>query len=607
MFDVKAINEITITEIEVNVRQSLAIASIEVYVKDGASRGFTSDPSAWDKIGTCNVTPNDVNKPTILPYGCFEPINIRAGDTKALYLTIVPGSADGMNYMIGNSVGTEIIDDGNVIIYEGYGVDYPFSTSYFPRRWSGTLRYYTNQEISTRFDGSFVSNGIMFDIYSRSADILIEEMEVRLLSGDYIVEVWTKLGSHAGVDSSSVLEGWLRISSTSITSNGKDVLTPLGRDAFTAVGVDEQQRRAFYISILTDTNEVIVSTYNNISSDLNKLLKSDPFLSIFIGTSLGANFDVNNLVEGVSWNGALRYSLQAPDYFSQPPAITSTSAPTSSQYYYGESKLSTISDGSNFNDGCMFDFVAYRDLYIITFDVHVVGSATDDDVNIEIWYKEGSYYSDITDVAQIYPESDWKLVGDAYVQPKSEGNLSRLPRNMMEPIPVYEGYGAFYITVNPQLTLGYAKISYSNGNSASGTGIGDIFATNNEIGIFVGSGVAYSFSSVSSGPRIFNGAVYYAEADLSLSPTTAPSKLTLPLTFGWRLFAFSSETETGWKWDVSDVKFYEDNACAGNHIDQGIGLAFSSGYYNDEVDSWENSSFDPDEAFGGGTNYWGGR
>ena len=108
MFDINAINEVTINSFDVNLDTGIT-DDIEVYYKSGTWQGFEEDAAAWTLLGTANVTSAGDGLPTPLNLNLGQ--TIAAGETGAFYVTTTSG---GMNYTDGTTTGDVFASDANI-------------------------------------------------------------------------------------------------------------------------------------------------------------------------------------------------------------------------------------------------------------------------------------------------------------------------------------------------------------------------------------------------------------------------------------------------------------------------------------------------------------
>lgn len=138
MFDIQGINGVTILCFEMNF--NAGTSNVEIYTKAGTHVGFTGTPGAWTLIGTAlNVTSAGVNLPTSIPIAVNT--GIAAGATQAFYITRTTLSGPTVAYTNGTAVGNVLASDANIIIREGTGKEYPYSTNFTPRQFNGRVFY----------------------------------------------------------------------------------------------------------------------------------------------------------------------------------------------------------------------------------------------------------------------------------------------------------------------------------------------------------------------------------------------------------------------------------------------------------------------------------
>jgi hypothetical protein len=135
MFDITALNDITINDFETNVD---ATGDFEIYYRAGTHVGNTTNAGAWTLVGSATGVPNNpVNTATPIPI----PVNIfiPAGQTYAFYITFTNGTF--MNYTNGTAVGNVYTADANLQVREGTGKAYAFGTDFATRIFNGNINY----------------------------------------------------------------------------------------------------------------------------------------------------------------------------------------------------------------------------------------------------------------------------------------------------------------------------------------------------------------------------------------------------------------------------------------------------------------------------------
>jgi len=139
MFDIKALSNIVIREIDIHVGDTNSHAGL-VYTKEGSWRGFAKNPEAWSEIGSgFTVEGQGEGKPSSLPPNAFAPISIIAGETKGIYITLV---SPALRYTFEGGSSTQIVaSDSNLQIFKGVGKRFKFQKNFTNRVWNGALRY----------------------------------------------------------------------------------------------------------------------------------------------------------------------------------------------------------------------------------------------------------------------------------------------------------------------------------------------------------------------------------------------------------------------------------------------------------------------------------
>jgi PKD repeat protein len=137
MFDITALaGDITIDSLNVHL-SGTASTTIEVYYTD-APGGFAANAgnaAAWTLVGSQTVIGQGAGNPTSVDG--LPPFTIPAGQTYGMYVTVAPGT--GMSYTNGTT--GDFDDNGDIRLDYGFGVAYPFGSTFNVRVWNGTLHY----------------------------------------------------------------------------------------------------------------------------------------------------------------------------------------------------------------------------------------------------------------------------------------------------------------------------------------------------------------------------------------------------------------------------------------------------------------------------------
>lgn len=134
MFDVTAIIDVTISGFYGNINGS---GYVKLYYRNGSYMGNEATPGAWTFIDSVMVN-GTAGVPTLIPV----PVNLplASGQTMAFYIT-GNGVGAAVDYTDGTTEGAVFTNDGLIIVKEGKGVQYPFSNTFSPRIWNGTIDY----------------------------------------------------------------------------------------------------------------------------------------------------------------------------------------------------------------------------------------------------------------------------------------------------------------------------------------------------------------------------------------------------------------------------------------------------------------------------------
>ncbi|MFC5478892.1 PEP-CTERM sorting domain-containing protein [Massilia suwonensis] len=135
MFDVVTKgNALTVTGFDLNL--SSGHHTLALYKLDGSWTGAATDAGAWTLVDTASLTGNGAGNATFFDVADF---GLNAGATTGLYITITTGGT--MNYTDGSGIGNVYAQDNYLQILEGAGKAYPFSSTYAPRIWNGSIYY----------------------------------------------------------------------------------------------------------------------------------------------------------------------------------------------------------------------------------------------------------------------------------------------------------------------------------------------------------------------------------------------------------------------------------------------------------------------------------
>lgn len=138
MFDIVAINDVTICGFDVNLDAGTWNMEVWVITGGGTYTGQQNNAAAWTLLGSAmNVVSAGPGVPTLLPIAVDT--SIQAGTTQGFYVTVTNGTP--INYTNGSVTGAVYAQDANMQILEGSGHSYPFGSNFNPRIWNGTVFY----------------------------------------------------------------------------------------------------------------------------------------------------------------------------------------------------------------------------------------------------------------------------------------------------------------------------------------------------------------------------------------------------------------------------------------------------------------------------------
>ncbi|MCH2224056.1 MAG: T9SS type A sorting domain-containing protein [Crocinitomicaceae bacterium] len=138
MFDVFALNDVIISCFDMNFDPGTF--NYEVYYKSGTAQGFQTNSGAWTLVGSgTGITSAGNGNPTAISINIG--VGICSGSVASFYITNTGGSQANANYTNGTSLNNVFAADANIQVREMYGKAYPFSSSYSPRVFNGSVYY----------------------------------------------------------------------------------------------------------------------------------------------------------------------------------------------------------------------------------------------------------------------------------------------------------------------------------------------------------------------------------------------------------------------------------------------------------------------------------
>jgi len=214
----------------------------------------------------------------------------------------------------------------------------------------------------------------------------------------------------------------------------------------------------------------------------------------------GGNCGPGQVILGAQGNGNGQlnwfYSQNGNNFLGTGSPFTTPYINQTTTFYVSEGDpaptplTTTLTGYLAYMQGNMFDITATNDVYITGFDINMNSSYTSD---FEVYYKPGTYAG-----SESTP-SNWTLVGTAQGIVGGGYNVAT-PLNLQLFIHIPAGQTAgFYIT---------CANYYSYPNMTYGSGIGNVYAQDNNIQVKEGVTNYYAFG-YSYGPYVWNGKVHY--------------------------------------------------------------------------------------------------
>lgn len=241
MFDVVADKPLSVSAIQFSSDIANA-GSLEIYVKAGTHVGSETTAGHWNllTIAPYAAGPEETAKaPIALP----SPIPVQPGERIAFYLRQTAGS---LAYTSGDGTGTVEADDGTLRILEGTGMNDLFVGTNANRIPNVTLHYSrTPGSLTTTFIGGNNHRGIMFDVTAQNAVNLSAIQFLMLNAGTHSVSVYTRLGSHVGVEENE--SAWTLVGIQSVTIPAPGNQTTFRFDFPALLPVPRGGTRAFYL------------------------------------------------------------------------------------------------------------------------------------------------------------------------------------------------------------------------------------------------------------------------------------------------------------------------------------------------------------------------
>lgn len=300
MFDVTATQNIYITGFTGNI---IGSGNLSIYVKDGSYVGSETIAGNWTSLGFPNVAGNGPNVPTFIPFLISYPIS--AGSTKSFYITGNNTGAEFL-YSVGTGAGNIAASNGQLTIFEGIGIEYPFTdTMYSPGVWNGIIHYgKTNTPNCTLLNGIYndgtYSNGILFDVTATNS-VNLEEIYMDFQSNFYAdLRIYTRPGTHVGFEDDST--GWTYLGERFICNPTPDVASYTGIPLNTFIAAGNTQ--SFYVALINNSGHI---NYHYGTGMVGDVIYSDANIQIKSGMGKGGGLFVADNNSPRDFHGSIGY------------------------------------------------------------------------------------------------------------------------------------------------------------------------------------------------------------------------------------------------------------------------------------------------------------
>lgn len=144
MVNIVAKQDISIVGFEIHIRTLPQGTStpVEVYKRLGGYEGADENPATWISVPVEPLVSPSTQAGELSSVKLQYPIGIRRNEKMGLYITMTKGTTVGdLRYTNGASRGAVFREDPNIIIDEGLGKRYPFSSTFQPRIFNGIVDY----------------------------------------------------------------------------------------------------------------------------------------------------------------------------------------------------------------------------------------------------------------------------------------------------------------------------------------------------------------------------------------------------------------------------------------------------------------------------------
>ena len=553
MFDIMAINDITIDSFDVNMDNGVT-SDVEVYFKTGPYLPSVNTPGDWTLLDTAvGITSAGDGLPT--PLGLSLGVNVAAGDTVAFYVTLT--TSTGINYTNGTTTGALFASDANLEFYEGAGLAYPFSSNFNPRVFNGNIIYtVTTSGTAGSYDCSntgpnavtviatdpsgntAMCNAVITVVDDTAPELMcigqpgtfsiLTDFEGATLPGGWSTEVvtgnfdWT-FGSPAMPGGADFPTNAAIFDDDAIGGGELDNTVRLISPVYDITGATTAELSFDWsLQVFVTSGEFTVEVWDGAAwqqilfADVDTPPENSGVIDLlpFENANLQVRFTYDD-EDDFAWGAGVDNVLIEYDIPSTPLDVVLDangmatinvsdlllSATDNCSFVVSASgggapvpqTLATTLAGGNGNFGNMFDLNALNDVTIDSFDIHGDTGAVFD---VEVYAKSGTWVGSEDNPAA------WTLIGTAPgVVSNGDGVATPLGLALGYVIPAGETH-AFYVTPTDFSTGGF--------NYTNGTATGAVFASDANLEFLEGAGKGYPFTGTTFQPRVFNGNIQYS-------------------------------------------------------------------------------------------------
>ena len=311
MFDVVPRRDLSVHNMDLHLESESTDGEkvgIEIWTRQGTHVGYEHDAAHWKQITYVEVQIVPEQKRTSLPANAFDPIDLYTNQRQAFYIT---ANVPVLRYSFADDdtsyLGKETFANADMIIYDGSGVEYPFGSSFAPRKWNGSMYYrvstlnaqVTNRELVTTFLGGSGQAGIMFDIVSKHSDVSVYDFDLHLVSSNVEhVKIFIKDGSHKGYENDPT--SWRMIGAANILpQHRRSAIPPSTFDPFI---IEKGESMGVYLTVVNS-----VMRYSGGVNGINDVFVENDDIAILEGT--GKTYPFGESYAPRVFNGAVRYTV----------------------------------------------------------------------------------------------------------------------------------------------------------------------------------------------------------------------------------------------------------------------------------------------------------